>query len=186
MRYYPLYLSLGGCRCVVIAGGPVAEGKIEPLLEAEAQVTVISPQLTPALKRLADENSVTRLPRREPTFAGQRNHGGLMSILFIKLVHTVIFIMLSASALFVLSSGVADHISVWTWIALLAILSQGIVLALSGWKCPLTTMAERQGAPSGSVTDIFLPKWFADRVFPTCGFTYLVACVVVIARWIMR
>ena len=37
-----------------------------------------------------------------------------MSIFLIKLVHTVIFIMLSAGVLFVLFSGVADHTSAWT------------------------------------------------------------------------
>jgi hypothetical protein len=25
------------------------------------------------------------------------------------------------------------------------------------------------------VTDIFLPKWFADRIFPVCGTLYVVA-----------
>jgi hypothetical protein len=52
----------------------------------------------------------------------------------------------------------------------------------SGWTCPLTMLAERLSAASGSVAGIFLPKWFADRFFPICGTTYLVACVLLLAR----
>lgn len=63
MKYYPVYLNLRGRRCVVIGGGSVAEGKARSLLEAEAQVVVVSPRLTPALKRLAGENRLTHVPR---------------------------------------------------------------------------------------------------------------------------
>src|SRR5512143_4129679 len=54
MTYYPVFLRLGGERCVVIGGGEVAERKVESLLAAGARVTVVSPSLTPALaERLA-------------------------------------------------------------------------------------------------------------------------------------
>ena len=46
----------------------------------------------------------------------------------------------------------------------------------------LTLLAERAGAASGSVADIFLPKWFADRIFPICGTTYVIALIVIILR----
>ena len=45
----------------------------------------------------------------------------------------------------------------------------------------MTLLAERLGAAQGSVTDIFLPKWFADRIFPICGTTG-VALVVILFR----
>ncbi len=53
-------------------------------------------------------------------------------------------------------------------------------LAVSGWTCPLTILAERLGAVRGSVTDIFLPRWFADRMFSICGTTYAVALLLVL------
>ena len=31
---------------------------------------------------------------------------------------------------------------------------------------PLRTMAENCGAENGQISDIFLPKWLADRLFP--------------------
>jgi siroheme synthase (precorrin-2 oxidase/ferrochelatase) len=52
MAYYPIFVEMAGRRCVVIGGGQVAEGKVQGLLAAEADVTVVSPALTPALRDL--------------------------------------------------------------------------------------------------------------------------------------
>ena len=46
-RYYPIMLDLRGKRCVVIGGGQVALRKVEGLVEAGAEVTVIAPNLLP-------------------------------------------------------------------------------------------------------------------------------------------
>jgi hypothetical protein len=105
-----------------------------------------------------------------------------LTILHVKVVHTVIFWILSACVLYVLYSGVADRITAWTWVAVGLVLIESIVLALSGWTCPLTILTERLGAARGSVTDIFLPKWFADRIFPICGTTYAVALLFILFR----
>jgi precorrin-2 dehydrogenase/sirohydrochlorin ferrochelatase len=51
VAYYPIFLTLTGRRIVVIGGGNVAEGKVQGLLNAEADdLTVISPDLTPGLR----------------------------------------------------------------------------------------------------------------------------------------
>ena len=41
---------------------------------------------------------------------------------------------------------------------------EALVFAGNGFRCPLTDLAERYGAHSGSVTDIYLPKWFAHNM----------------------
>jgi siroheme synthase-like protein len=41
---------MAGRRCLVIGGGRVAEGKVQGLLNAEADITVVAPDLTPALR----------------------------------------------------------------------------------------------------------------------------------------
>lgn len=105
-----------------------------------------------------------------------------VSILQIKLVHTVIFWILSFCTVYALYCGVADRVTRWTWFAVISLLVESIVLAASGWKCPLTILAERQGALRGSVTDIFLPKWFADRIFPVCGSIYALALALILWR----
>jgi sulfate adenylyltransferase len=45
----PLFLKLEGRRVLVVGGGPVATSKVDPLLRAGAQVTVVAPQVTPEL-----------------------------------------------------------------------------------------------------------------------------------------
>lgn len=52
MRYYPVFLDIAGRPAVVIGGGEVALRKVEGLLDAGAQVTVVSPALHPGLKAL--------------------------------------------------------------------------------------------------------------------------------------
>ena len=53
--YYPVFLSLKGRRCVVVGGGPIAEGKVKNLLKQPCHVALISPQATEALQRWAEE-----------------------------------------------------------------------------------------------------------------------------------
>jgi precorrin-2 dehydrogenase / sirohydrochlorin ferrochelatase len=63
VNYYPVLLNLKGRRCVVLGGGLIAEGKVHGLLEAGANVTVVSPALTQVLQTLADESRIVYLPR---------------------------------------------------------------------------------------------------------------------------
>jgi len=105
-----------------------------------------------------------------------------ITIFHIKLVHTVIFWILSLCVVYTLFSGIANRITTWTWVAVVLLLVESIVLVVSGWTCPLTLLAERQGAVRGSVTDIFLPKWFADRIFPVCGTAYGIGVALILWR----
>jgi len=104
------------------------------------------------------------------------------AIFFIKLVHSLFFLFQSVCIGIVLYSAVADKITTITWIALVSVLCEGVVLCISGWKCPLTTYTERLEASSGSVTDIFLPKWFAEHTFSICGAVFGLACLLLLLR----
>jgi uroporphyrin-III C-methyltransferase/precorrin-2 dehydrogenase/sirohydrochlorin ferrochelatase len=61
---YPVGLRLGGRRVVVVGGGQVAHRRVAGLLEARALITVVSPEVTPALEALVAPGSVTWHPRR--------------------------------------------------------------------------------------------------------------------------
>jgi len=63
MQYYPVFLDLRAHPCVVIGGGTVAERKVESLLQARAQVTVISPTCTPRLRSWAAEGVIVLYQR---------------------------------------------------------------------------------------------------------------------------
>jgi hypothetical protein len=105
-----------------------------------------------------------------------------LTFLHVKVAHTAIFWFLSACVAYTLYSAAADRVTWLTWAAAGFVLVESVVLVAFGWVCPLTLLAERLGAPRGSVADIFLPKWLADRIFPICGTTYLIACLLLAAR----
>ncbi len=53
MSLFPMFLKLTARPCVVVGAGNIAEGKIEGLLAAEAQVTVIAPGALPRVEAWA-------------------------------------------------------------------------------------------------------------------------------------
>jgi precorrin-2 dehydrogenase / sirohydrochlorin ferrochelatase len=63
MGYIPIFLDVTGRECVVIGGGEVAARKVEALLNAGAQVTVVSPRLSQSLESLAVRAQVTHIAR---------------------------------------------------------------------------------------------------------------------------
>jgi precorrin-2 dehydrogenase/sirohydrochlorin ferrochelatase len=63
MKYYPVFLDLRGRPCLVVGGGTVAERKAVSLLDAGADLTIVSPSLTPALRELVHRNKVRHRPK---------------------------------------------------------------------------------------------------------------------------
>ena len=64
MTDYPICLNkLHRTLCVVVGGGAVAERKVRSLLEAQAMVRIVSPQLTEGLQELADQGLVQHITR---------------------------------------------------------------------------------------------------------------------------
>jgi precorrin-2 dehydrogenase len=67
MSYFPIFLDMTRRRCLVIGGGAVAERKIASLLEAEAEVTVLSPDVTENVADWSKRNLIRLVPRRYRT-----------------------------------------------------------------------------------------------------------------------
>jgi precorrin-2 dehydrogenase/sirohydrochlorin ferrochelatase len=63
MKYYPIFLDLRAYPCLVVGGGTVAERKVQSLLQAHGQVTVISPTCTPQLRSWAADRAITLYER---------------------------------------------------------------------------------------------------------------------------
>ncbi|MCL4300540.1 MAG: bifunctional precorrin-2 dehydrogenase/sirohydrochlorin ferrochelatase [Anaerolineae bacterium] len=64
MKIYPIGLNdLNRRRTVVVGGGEIATRKVVGLLEAGAQISVISPSLTPQLEQLAEMGYITAIRR---------------------------------------------------------------------------------------------------------------------------
>jgi len=63
MALFPIFLKLTSRPCIVVGAGNLAESKIESLRAAEAQVTVIAPEASPAILELARSGEITWLQR---------------------------------------------------------------------------------------------------------------------------
>lgn len=57
-RLYGAFLQLAKRCCLVVGGGPVAERKLAGLLECGAQVTVIAPEVTEAIRKQAESGAI--------------------------------------------------------------------------------------------------------------------------------
>jgi siroheme synthase-like protein len=58
MRYYPVFLDLTDKLSIIVGGGTIAEGKVTGLLEADAKIVIIAPEVTPVLRALAESGKV--------------------------------------------------------------------------------------------------------------------------------
>jgi len=76
MDYLPLFHQLTHKKCLVVGGGSVATRKIRLLMDAKADVTVISPTLSEELIEFANAHSITHLNRRFN--AGDTHHFALI------------------------------------------------------------------------------------------------------------
>jgi len=56
--HYPISLDLFQKICLVVGGGQVAERKVRSLLECGAGVKLVSPEITPGLRKLAAEGRI--------------------------------------------------------------------------------------------------------------------------------
>ncbi len=63
MRYYPVFLDLSGKPVLVVGGGKIAHQKMENLLKAGAEVTVISPELNEPMAALKAEGRFRHIER---------------------------------------------------------------------------------------------------------------------------
>ncbi|SJZ66655.1 precorrin-2 dehydrogenase/sirohydrochlorin ferrochelatase family protein [Selenihalanaerobacter shriftii] len=59
MSHYPIALNLDNKSILVVGGGTVAERKVGALLETGADITVVSPELTPKLEEQKDQDLIS-------------------------------------------------------------------------------------------------------------------------------
>ncbi len=58
VKYYPVFINLKKFKCLVIGGGKVAERKIATLLKYDADITIISPIITPTIKKIYKQKKI--------------------------------------------------------------------------------------------------------------------------------
>lgn len=82
----------------------------------------------------------------------------------IRAVHTAAWAAIEACVGYLLWSGLRGRSDRRAAAAAAVVAGECLVFAADGFRCPLTGLAERAGAAGGSVTDIWLPRWFAANL----------------------
>jgi Polyketide cyclase / dehydrase and lipid transport len=82
----------------------------------------------------------------------------------VKAIHTLAWFSIEACMGYVLYAGFARRSDRRAGIAAGVVATESLIFAGNGFRCPLTQVAERLGAERGSVTDIYLPRWFARNL----------------------
>ena len=63
MAYYPIFVEMRGRKVLLVGGGHVALEKIGKLVESEAEVTVVAPELIPEVRAFIDDGRARLLER---------------------------------------------------------------------------------------------------------------------------
>jgi len=101
-------------------------------------------------------------------------------LFLIKFTHSVIFWWQAACLVYLLFAGLTRTFNPFVVIAILSISLNGLLLLLNKGRCPFTTLAEKEGAGKGSITDLFLPEAVARNIFRV-SFPLFIAEVVLLA-----
>ncbi len=104
-------------------------------------------------------------------------------LFLIRLLHTVIYIVMAASALVVLFAGVTGANGPWLPPALVLILIESVVFIGFGLKCPLTAVVARHadGAP---VSDTLMPERITRHTFKVFGPIFVIGLALLSLRWL--
>jgi hypothetical protein len=85
----------------------------------------------------------------------------MQKLQFIKLLHTIIWLIMALSILYLLYCGIMNVLNPLTWVAIALALGEAVVILANHWVCPLTPIAARYTANREPNFDIYLPLWLA-------------------------
>lgn len=107
-------------------------------------------------------------------------------LFWIKLLHTLVFLVESAAIIYILYSGIFNVRGLGLLIAVTLVLAEIVVFVANGTRCPLTKIARRLGDATGNdfIADIFLPERFARLIPFMCGGLALIGLLMVAFRFL--
>ena len=106
--------------------------------------------------RWSQHRAKADLPRRK----WQSGHQEAV-LVAIKAIHTLAWFSIESCMVYLLYAGFAKRSDRSVVVATVVVGGESLIFAANGFHCPLTRLAESFGADNGSVTDIYLPGWFA-------------------------
>ena len=100
----------------------------------------------------------------------------------IKAAHTVAWMIVATCILAIPALGWAEMYRHVLWLTGIVVV-EILLLALNGWKCPLTSVAARYTDDRRANFDIYLPAWLAQHNKLICGSLFLIGQATVFLRW---
>jgi hypothetical protein len=100
----------------------------------------------------------------------------------VRWLHTSIYVLLATSVLFIVGAGVTRYRGPWLTLALILVSAESIVFVGSGFRCPLTAVAQRYGATKGWAFDTFLPERWTRYTFRIFGALLVLGLVLLCVR----
>jgi hypothetical protein len=115
--------------------------------------------------------SAVRSPPRGVTSAEDRRlrlcapwHRRRLALVAVKTVHTAAFFSIATSLCYFTYAGAARRSDRHAAVAAAVVTGEAVLYAANGFRCPLTTVAQRLGDDHPSVADIYLPSWPAAHI----------------------
>jgi len=105
-----------------------------------------------------------------------------VKLIWIKIIHTIIWIICVAAISYIIVAAILDAINVWVWICIGLIILEGVVLLIYRWRCPLTILAEKYTDDRNIGFDIFLPAWLAKHNKTIFSILFLIGLTLVFWR----
>ncbi len=98
------------------------------------------------------------------------------------MAHTIVWAIFAACILAIPALAWAGMYRLVAWLTGIVLL-EILVLALNGWRCPLTAVAARYTDDRRDNFDIYLPEWLARHNKLIFGGLFIAGQVVFFLRW---
>jgi heme/copper-type cytochrome/quinol oxidase subunit 3 len=109
-------------------------------------------------------------------------------IFLIKLGHSLIYLFMSFCLGYMFYAAITATYDWKLVFAIGMIVLETIILAFSGWRCPLSAWARSLGDKTGNdlLSDYLLPDWLAKLTVPFCTLVFLSGLTLVLVTFLLR
>jgi hypothetical protein len=104
------------------------------------------------------------------------------ALLVVKLTHTLVWALFAGLIVAIPLESLYGRHAIAAWSAA-AVAGEVLVLAVNGFRCPLTAVAARYTEDRRDNFDIYLPQWLARHNKVIFGTLYLAGIAFALARW---
>ena len=106
----------------------------------------------------------------------------IVKLTAIKLVHTLVWLVFVTAILYVCYAGAFNKVNRLVWFCIGIVITEGFVLLINKWRCPLTSLACKYTNVHPVGFDIFLPKWLAKHNKILFSTIFLIGLLLVLWR----